>query len=138
IATNDAREAGHALPCDRIPLVRHGARTFLAFCKKFLSFQNLGTLEMSKLSGPTFDAGGDEGEMGHEFGVDIALDDLRGDRRRLEPELVANELFHARRQMRAGADSAGNFPNGDAFPRDLEPLLGAAKFVIHKRKLETE
>ena len=113
VAAQDAREAGEPFAGDRVALVRHGAGTFLAFGKKFFGFQNFGALQMAELRRPTFDARADERECADELGVDVALDDLRGDRRRTQAELLANERFDLRREMRAGADRAGKFSDGD-------------------------
>ncbi len=47
-----------------------------------------------------------------EFGVDVALHDLRGDGRGAQAEFLANVSLDARREMRARADGAGDFADG--------------------------
>ena len=74
----------------------------------------------------------------HEFGVDIALDHLRGNRRGAQTELLANVRFDFRRKMRAGADGAGKFSNGDDVAGALQAFQRAAKFVMHQRHFQTE
>src|SRR5690349_11148547 len=90
ISTEDAGEAGETFAGDGVALVRHGAGTFLAFGKKFLGFEHLRPLQMTKLGGPAFDTGADEGDGADEFGVNIALDDLGGDGGGAEAELLAD------------------------------------------------
>jgi len=57
--------------------VRHGAAAFLAGRERFFGFEDFRALKVTKLDGPTFDARADEREGQLEFGVDIALDNLR-------------------------------------------------------------
>ena len=72
------------------------------------------------------------------FGVDVALDNLRGDGRGAQAEFFADESLDARREMRAGADRAGEFADGGDFAGAFEAFERAAKFVVHQRELEAE
>src|SRR5579859_942695 len=120
VPTEHTREAGETLAGDGIALVRHGTAAFLAFRKEFLRFEDLGALQMAELDRPTFNAGGDERERVDEFGVEVALDDLRGNGRRTETKLFANECLHTRRNMRAGTDGAREFADRHCFPRGFD------------------
>ena len=109
IAAQHASEAGEAFPGDGIALVRHGAAAFLAFGERLLGFEHFGALQMAELDGPTLDARADEGERVHELGVDVALDDLRGDRGRAGGPSFSQTYASTRGdEMRTGADRAGN------------------------------
>jgi hypothetical protein len=55
-----------------------------------------------------------------------------------DAEFLANVSLDARTEMRAGAHSTGNLAHGHHFAGALQPFQGAAKFIIHQRKLETE
>ena len=90
LPADDPREPAEPFASDRIALVRHGGAPFLARAEKFLHLQHLGPLQMTKLRRPTIDARGDEREGRAKFCVTIALNDLSGDRRRLQPELFAD------------------------------------------------
>jgi hypothetical protein len=68
----------------------------LAFRERFLGFEHFRALEVAELDRPTLHARADEGERAHELGVDVALNNLRGDGRGLQPEFFADKFFHAR------------------------------------------
>src|ERR1700733_10632042 len=120
ISTHHAREAGQSFPSNRIPLVRHSARTFLTFGERLLGFENFRALQMPKLYRPTFDARTDEGERVHEFGVKIALHDLCSNGRGLKTELFADKFLNGRREMRACSNGTGEFADGHDFAGTLE------------------
>ena len=46
------------------------------------------------------------------FGVDVALDDLRGNGRGLQTEFFADEILDIGRKMCVGADGAGQLADG--------------------------
>ena len=116
----------------------HGGAPFLALGKGFFYLQHLGTLEMAEFGGPAINATADKGERAHEFRMAVALDDLGGDRGWLETELFADEGLDLRIEMGIGADGTAQHPVGNAFAGLLQPLNGAAKFVIHDAELEAE
>ncbi|MCG3778537.1 MAG: hypothetical protein JW388_1258 [Nitrospira sp.] len=93
IAANNSRKAGEPLPRDGVAFMRHGAGAFLAFGERFLGFENFGALQVTELNRPAFDARGDESERVHELSVVVALDHLRGDRRRAKAEVFTNGRF---------------------------------------------
>ena len=109
VAAQHAREAGEAFPGDGVALVRHGAAAFLAFGERLFGFEHFGALQVAELHRPTLDARADERQRELEFGVDVALHDLRGDGRGAQAELLANVSLDARREVRARADGAGDF-----------------------------
>ena len=74
----------------------------------------------------------------HELRVPIALNDLRGKRRRLQAELLADRSLDRRIEVRVRADRAAQLADAHARRRLLEPFQGAAEFVIHQRQLQSE
>ena len=70
--------------------------------------------------------------------MDVALDNLRGNGRGPQAEFLADGGLDARRQVRAGADCAGEFADGGDFAGAFEAFERAAKFIVHERQLEAE
>ena len=70
--------------------------------------------------------------------VAVALDHLRGDRRRRQAEPLADFLLDFGAEVRARADRAGNFPDGHLARRDLEALGVAAIFRVPVRDFQSE
>ena len=90
LPANDTRQSAQAFAGDRVALVRHGGAAFLAGAEKLLHLEHFGSLQMPELGRPAIDARRDERERRAKFRVPIALDDLGGKLRRLEPELLAD------------------------------------------------
>ncbi len=82
--------------------------------ERLFGLADLGALPVAHVRGEPLDAGGQEGERGEERGVAIARDDLRGDRLgrrgRASPSARASIV---RREVRVGADGAGDLADGD-------------------------
>ena len=138
VAPHDAGESAQAFGGDRVALVRHGRTAFLAGTEKLLHFQHFGPLQMSQLRGPAIDARSDQRERRGKFRVPIALDDLGGKFRGLQPELCANVTLDPRIEMRVCADGAAQFADADALQCLRQPFLGPAEFVEHERELQPE
>jgi hypothetical protein len=136
--STEPRKATEPLAGDGIALVRHGAGTLLAIRKELLGFEDLRALQVAEFRPPTFNARGDERECSDEFGVEVALDDLRGDGCWSKAELLADEGLYFRGEMRAGAHGAGELADRHRRLRCLQPLQRAAKLIVHQRHLETE
>src|SRR5690606_26032734 len=96
VAAQHTRETGEAFPSDGVALVRHRARTFLTFRKRFFRFEHFGALQVAKLHRPTFNTRADERHRGLKFGMNVALHHLRGDGRGLDAKFLANVSFNAR------------------------------------------
>jgi hypothetical protein len=125
VAPQNTGETGEPFPRDGIALVRHGAAALLAFSERLLGFEHLGALEMAELDGPSLDARANERQRELKFRMDVALDDLSGDGRGLEAELFADEILDVGRQVRAGADGAGQFADvGSPWMPWLRPMQG--------------
>src|SRR6266446_1883351 len=93
---------------------------------------------MAEFCRPTLDAGAHQCERTNKLGVQVALNDLRGNWRRAQAQLPAVEGLDFRRQMRARADGAGQFADRYGLASDLKAFERAAKFVIHQRQLQAE
>ena len=86
LAANEPRQADDLLAPDRVALVRHRRRALLALGERLLDLADLGLLEAADLERELLERRGGDGERRQQFGVAIALDDLRRHRRRLEAE----------------------------------------------------
>ena len=93
---------------------------------------------MPKLGGPAIDARSDQGKRGAEFGVPIALNDLRGQHRRFKSELFTNLPFNFGIEMRMRSDRAAQFPHANTFGSLRQPFECASKLVEHQRKFQTK
>ena len=80
----------------------------------------------------------DDGESGDVGGVAVALDDLGGDRRRLEAEARADALFVFRFQMAEGADGAGELADAHVFGGGVEAGEVALHLGVPVEELEAE
>src|SRR2546421_337064 len=70
--------------------------------------------------------------------VALALDHLRGDRLRLEPETIADVLLNFWRQIRERADRSGKLSNADRRPGAPHAVGIASDFGVPQRQLEPE
>src|ERR1700677_2988641 len=138
VASQDACKTSQPFPGDGVALVRHGAGAFLALGERFLGFKNFGALEMAEFHGPAFDARADEGKRHLKLRVNIALNDLSSDGGRAQTELGADEILDFGREMRAGADSTGDFSDSAGFPDAHEAFLGALKFFAHEGEFKSK
>src|SRR6267143_5717497 len=68
----------------------------------------------------------------------IALNDLRGGRRRLQVQLAHHFLLSIRRKMRESADRAGELSYAHGFDCFLESSLLASNFVVEQRQLQSK
>ncbi len=106
-----ANQPGHAddlLAADRVPLVGHRRRAFLAFAKRLFYLSNFGFLQPANLEREFFERRGQDRKRRHQLRMAIALNDLRRDRRRREAELLADGFFNLRIEVREHADGAGD------------------------------
>ena len=91
---------------DRILLVRHGRGALLLLAEVLLCLANLRTLQVANLHGDLVERTADNGNRPNVRRMPIALDNLRGNGGRLQPESHANTLFVFRLQMAEGAHRA--------------------------------
>src|SRR6266498_1124200 len=109
-------KAANALRDDRISLVRHGARSFLAHSKVLLSFADLCSLQMPNSECKFFERRSDNSQRAQELSITIPLNDLSGNRGWLETKPSADFLFYHRVKMSETSYCATNFAHGDRFP----------------------
>src|ERR1700758_5147288 len=70
--------------------------------------------------------------------MSIALHNLSGESCRFQPQFLANSTFHSWVDMRMGANCPADFADADALTCLRQPLLRAAEFVEHQRKLQAK
>ena len=120
ICAHDAGEAANLFAGDGIALVRHGGAAALLAAERLLDFANFGALQMANFLRDAFERRGDDGERREILRVTIAFDHLRSDWRGGKAQTLADFLFDFRAEMRAGADRAGNFADGQLLRGDLK------------------
>src|SRR6266550_7503933 len=81
VCPDNTGNATNPLRNDRIPLVRHRARSFLSFCKTFLCLSHFSSLPVSYCERKFVERRSDQRECAEILGVNVALNDLRGNRR---------------------------------------------------------
>ena len=138
VAADHAGQAGEALPGDGVALVRHGAAALLAPGEGFFGLQDFGALEVAELDGPVLEARGHQGQAVHEFGMDVALDDLGGDGSGLESKALADMGLDRGRQVGVGADRAAELAQGDDRTQVLVPGQGPRELLVHQGQLQPE
>ena len=69
---------------------------FWPFGERFFGFEHFGSLQVPEFDCPTLDARSDKRKRGLEFGVNVALNNLRGDGRGTQTEFLANVSLDAR------------------------------------------
>ena len=74
----------------------------------------------------------------HQFGVTIALDHLRGDRRGLEAKPLADARLDRGIEVREGPDRAGDLADGDDVAGAQHAIEIALKLRVPQRQLEPE
>ena len=105
---------------------------------RYWGFEHFRPLQMPQLGGPAIDAGRNERESGGKFRVPIALDDLCGKFRRLQPELLANVPLDPWVEVRMRANGPAQFANADTSECLQETFFGSGEFVEHERELQSE
>src|SRR5215218_3092903 len=108
VRSNHSGYATDAFRDDRIALMWHRAGTFLPFRKTFLRLADLGALPVTNIERKLFQRRGDDRKCGQILGIDVSLDHLGGNWRRLQPETCANTLLNRWIEMCERSDSAAD------------------------------
>ena len=135
---DDAGQAADPLGDDRVALVRHRRRALLALAERLLHLAHLGAGEVADLGREPVERRGDERERGEELRVPVALDDLRRDRLRLEPEPLAGDPLELRVGRRVRADRAGELPDAHRRRAPAQALAAAVELERPAGELEPE
>ena len=106
--------------------------------KLFLDLAHLGARQVPELDREFLEARSDQREARHQRGVAVALHDLGGHRLEADAEPVADGSFHVGREMREGADRAGELPDRGVGERAGEPLALALHLFVKDEQLEPE
>ena len=139
VAAKQPREADDLLAADRIALVRHRRRALLPLGERLLDLADLGLLQAADLERELLERRAGDGQRRQQLGVPIALNHLRRDRRRLEPEPPADVGFDRRRQVRERADRARQLADADdRLARARTRSTSRAELRVPERQLQAE
>ena len=137
-AAHQPGEARDLLAAHRVALVRHRRGALLPRAEGLLDLAHLGLLQRADLGRELLEARRDERERRHHLGVAVALEDLRGDGRRQQPELRADRLLDLGRQVRERPHGARELAVGDRGPGAVEPRELALQLRVPQRELQAE
>ena len=138
VAAHHAREAADVLEAPGVALVRHRGGALLARAELLLDLAHLGARQVAELDGELLEARGDQRERREQRGVAIALHDLGGHRLEADAEPRADRRLHVRREVREGADGAGDLSDRGLGERAREPRLLAPHLLVEHEQLEPE
>ena len=138
VAAQQARQADDLLGADRIALVRHRRRALLSLAERLLDLADFGLLQPAHFERELLQRGAGDRDRREQLGVTIALNHLRGDRRRLETEAPADVLFDRRRQVPERPHGSRQLADADHRARAADPVDVAADLGIPQRQLEPE
>jgi len=138
ISADHPSQSAEPLAGDRIPFMGHRRAPLLPGTKIFLHLEDLGPLEVTELGRPSVNARCDQCQRHHKLRVTVALDDLRREGRRDEPEFFADVGLHAGVEVGMRANGAADLADADALAGLLEPFERARELVIHEREFEAE
>ena len=138
VATNDPRQPDDLLATDGVALVWHRRRALLAAGERLLDFPDFRLLQPADLERELLERGRGDGQRRQQLGVPIALNHLRGDRHRREPEPIADRGFDRRRQVRECADGTRQLPDADHGAGAPHPLDVTANLGVPERELQAE
>ncbi len=135
---DDACEPADALGDDRVTLVWHRGRAFLALPERLAHLADLGAGEVADLEREAVERGGDHRECGKELRVAVALDDLRRGRSGAEAEPLAGDPLELRVAGGIGADRSRELADADAFESRGEAPASAVELEGPDSELEPE
>ena len=93
---------------------------------------------MAEFRGPAIDRRRNQGQGREEFGVTVALHNLRRDRCWTQSKLLTNFTLDPRIKMRMGSNRAAQFSHANTLARLCEAFFGAPEFVEHQGELQTK
>ena len=105
---DEAGKARQVLGQNRVALVRHGRRAFLALGEEFFGFKHFGALHVAYFNRDVFDRAGDDAECREEHGVTVAGDDLGRDRFGDEAKFFTDVGLNCGVDVREGSNRAGD------------------------------
>ena len=138
ICANRPRHSADSFRQNRIAFVRHSRRTFLSGFEFFLRFADFRALPMPNLQREFFQRRRDYSQRRKIFGVTVALNDLRRNRREADSEFRANSLFNVRVEMRECPDRARNFADRNRFFSLFKPFFVPFHFGEPERESHSE
>src|SRR6266404_2295732 len=112
VRAHDPSHPANALGEDRVTLMRHGARSLLAFFEFLLRFAHFGPLPVTNLQSELVQRRSDNGQGAEVLRVVVALNNLRRNGSRFDSQPGANLFLDLRIEMRKSADCSADFSDG--------------------------
>ena len=138
VAAQQPGEAGDALARDRVALVRHRARSLLAFRERLLDLAHLRALQVADLRREPLERRAGERDRGQHLGVAVTRDDLRRDVLRPQAEALQRRPLDLRPERRVRPDRAGELSHLRV-PERAPQAIGRAPALPRKpRELHAE
>src|SRR5262249_50698462 len=106
VGSKEPGETANLLTSNGIALVRHRGGSLLALAKRLLYLTNLGFLEASHLQRKLLQGRARDRNGRQELRVPVALDHLRGNRRRLHAQTLTNSGLNGRIEVSVSPDGA--------------------------------
>ena len=135
---HDSREPADPLGDDRVPLVRHRRRAFLAGAERLLHLAHLRAREVADLEREPLERRSDERERREQLRMPVARDDLRRDRLRLEAQPLAGDPLQLRVGRGIVPDRAGQLADAHTVQRPAQPLAVAVELERPAGELQPE
>ena len=138
VGAHQPGEPGDLLAADRVALVRHRRRPLLALAERLLDLADLRLLQAANLDRELFERRRGDRQRRQQLGVAVALNHLRRDRRRLQPETLADPRFDRRVEVSEHPDRAGDLADADDLPRAQHAIEIALQLGVPERELDAE
>ncbi len=138
IAPHHPRQAADPLGDDRVSLVRHRGGPLLAHSEGLLDLAHLGPRQVPDFERKTLERRRDRRKRREELRMAISLDDLRGARRRLEPERFARQPLDLGRCRCVGSDRPRELADPHPVERSRESSAIAVELKRPAGELEAE
>src|SRR6476661_7692484 len=138
VAANNPREAADLLAGHGVALMRHGGAALLSRRERFFRFANFRSLQVADFKRDLFERGGNSGQRSDVMGVQIAREDLRGNRCGLQAKPCADLLLRLRSDVRKGPNSARYFAHTKLFRRFGETRAMALDLIPPDGEFQTE
>src|ERR1041384_8027101 len=109
IAPYHARQSANLFARHRVSLVRHGRRALLPGAEILFGFADFRALQRAYFERDLLEGCRDHGQSGDVVGVAVALNNLAGDWRGMQPEAAAELRLHFGADVDKGSDRTRDF-----------------------------
>ena len=118
--------------------MRHGGAALLSRRERFFRFANFRSLQVADFKCDLFERGGNSGQRSDVMGVQIAREDLRGNRCGLQAKPCADLLLRLRSDVGKCPNSARYFAHTNLFRRFGETRAMALDLIPPDGEFQTE